>query len=616
MKYGHWYSTGMRYGTLLIGILFALTLVQANVSTAQESVIYEDDWESLSEHTTPQWFRDAKFGIFIHWGVYSVPAFCDTSTYSEWYQYWCDTNAHGGLERRFHEENYGVDFEYHQFAPMFKAEMWNPAKWAELFRRSGARYMVITSKHHDGFCLWPSKVASEVRGYPWNSVETGPGRDLTAELFEACRAEGVRPGLYYSFMEWHNPLYEADKPRYVEEVMFPQVKELIQRYEPEVFWPDGEWDHPDTLWRSPELLAWIYNNASNSEELAVNDRWGRGLRGQVGDYSTTEYGSLGNSSGEGMRPDRPFEECRGIGHSFAFNRAEDYDIYSTRTECIRELIDLVSKGGCLLLDIGPTADGRIPVIMQDRLLAIGRWLEVNGEAIYGTDASPFAATPWGRATCRDDAIYLHVYEWPADDMLHVPGLLSPIRSARVLGGSGSDLEVSGAPGSWTIDLDPEHPAAHATVIRLDIEGAPRIDRSIRPDRDGLIMLTPDSARIKGVDMRVETRDGHRNLGWWSNVDDLASWTVTIPAGRYNIMIEEAIAPGSEGSKIDVKIPGGGSLRHAITESTGSWDQYRLVTLGEFELDSETTGDLVITCSYKHGDAVMNIRSIRIEPING
>ncbi|MBQ72558.1 MAG: alpha-L-fucosidase, partial [Planctomycetaceae bacterium] len=357
-------------------------LAAGSILAAEPPVEFDPSWESLETHPTPEWFEDGKFGIFIHWGVYSVPSFCDTSTYSEWYQWWLNTNSHGGKVTRFHADNYGEDFLYRDFAPMFRAEMFDPAEWASIFRRSGAEYIVITSKHHDGFCLWDSEVASEVRGYPWNSVETGPKRDLIGDLFDACREEGVRPGLYYSFMEWENPLYDReDKSEYVDRVMIPQIKDLIERYEPAVFWPDGEWDHPDEMWKSTETLEWIYENAANPDEIVVNDRWGRGLRGQVGDYTTTEYDNLGNSGGKEMRKHRPFEECRGIGHSFAFNRAENYDIYDSRTACVQRLIDLVSRGGVLLLDIGPTADGRIPLIMVDRLLAIGDWLEVNGEAI-------------------------------------------------------------------------------------------------------------------------------------------------------------------------------------------------------------------------------------------
>src|SRR5262249_42386976 len=152
-------------------------------------------WEQLDARPIPQWFQDARFGIFIHWGVYSVPSFCHTSTYSEWYQHWLDTNSHDGLVRQFHDRVYGKDFAYRDFAAQFRAELWDPAAWAQTFQRAGADYIVITSKHHDGFCLWPDPVASDVRGYPWNATVTGPRRDLLGELAAAVRKEGVRFGL-------------------------------------------------------------------------------------------------------------------------------------------------------------------------------------------------------------------------------------------------------------------------------------------------------------------------------------------------------------------------------------------------------------------------------------
>ena len=184
--------------------------------------------------------------------------------------------------REFHEKWYGKDFEYQDSRPSSGPSCGNPTQWAKLFKRAGARYVVLVSKHHDGYALWPSEHASSTRGYPWNSMEIGPKRDLCGELAEAVRAEGLKMGFYYSFMEWENPLYDADKARYVEEHMIPQIKDLVTRYKPAVFWPDGEWDHPDTLWRSPEILAWLYNNVENPEEFCVNDRWGKGCAGRRG----------------------------------------------------------------------------------------------------------------------------------------------------------------------------------------------------------------------------------------------------------------------------------------------------------------------------------------------
>ena len=227
-------------------ILLTVTLTTTMNAQEQERPDYEPTWESLSGRATPAWFEDAKFGIFIHWGVYSVPAFCDTSTYGEWYQWWYDTNSHGGKVRDFHHANYGEDFEYREFAPMFRAEMWDPQEWADIFRRSGARYMVLTSKHHDGFCLWPSEEASDAGATPgtaWRQDRNG----ISWRISSTPAARPASGPVYYSFMEWHSPLYDGDRERYVDEVMIPQIKEIVSTYEPDVFWPDGEWDHPDTL---------------------------------------------------------------------------------------------------------------------------------------------------------------------------------------------------------------------------------------------------------------------------------------------------------------------------------------------------------------------------------
>ena len=328
---------------------------------------------------------------------------------------------------------------------------------------------MLVSKHHDGYALWPNEAASSSRGYPWNSMQTGPKRDLCGELSDAVREQGLRMGFYFSFMEWEHPLFETDKERYVREYMMPQFKELVERYRPDVVWPDGEWNEPDTLWRSPELVAWFYNKAPNIDSLVINDRWGKALRGQVGDFYTTEYGNIGGGS-PGLRENKPFEECRGIGHSFALNRLEDYDDYQTRESLIRMLIDLVSKGGNLLLNIGPAADGTIPVIMQDRLIAIGEWLEVNGDAIYGTRKSSLPDQPWGRVTEKGNKTYLHVFDWPDDHELQVSGInVDDVQKAFLLHDDEHRLSVqSGANGKVVIDLLGHHPFGKtASVVVLE-----------------------------------------------------------------------------------------------------------------------------------------------------
>jgi len=368
--------------------LFVVTLFSllSALSLAQN---YEPTWDSVDKRPTPAWFGDAKFGIFIHWGTYSVPAYAPVLpgklAYAEWY--WnALTNGRSNpkadeLQKgtwAFHQKVYGADFPYQNFAPLFKAELFDPDHWADVFARSGAKYVVLTSKHHEGFALWPSKEASATWGRPWNAVEIGPKRDVLGDLSDAVRRKGLRMGFYYSLYEWYNPLWLYDKPRYVREHMFPQFKDLVTHYKPAIIFSDGEWEMTSAEWHSAELLAWLFNESPVKDEVVVDDRWGSDTRHKHGGYWTTEY-TAGMSG-----VDHPWEESRGMGVSYGYNRAESLNIYHSARDLVLILVDTVSRGGNLLLDIGPKADGTIPVIMEERLTQMGDWLKINGEAIYGT----------------------------------------------------------------------------------------------------------------------------------------------------------------------------------------------------------------------------------------
>lgn len=338
---------------------------------------YQPTWESLDKRPIPQWYQDAKFGIFIHWGVYAVPAWTPKGNYSEWYQYWLNTKAYNGAVVDYHQKNYG-DLTYYQLVDRFKADRYQPDEWAKLIEQSGAKYVVLTSKHHDGFALWPSKNASDTWGFPWNAVEAGPHRDLLGDLFTAIRKTSVHAGMYYSLYEWFNPLYLTDKPKYVRDHMWPQMKDVITSYQPDVFWTDGEWEGADTLWKSREFLTWMFNESPVKDKVVVNDRWGSGVRFHHGGFYTPEY-----------QPDLDFEdhyweESRGMGFSYGYNREEDAWDYNSAQVLILSLVDKVSRGGNFLLDIGPDSHGKIPPIMQERLMQIGQWMKINSEAIYGS----------------------------------------------------------------------------------------------------------------------------------------------------------------------------------------------------------------------------------------
>lgn len=365
--------TGM---AVLLGA--ALGMVSATTGTSAVPERYEPRWESLDRRPTPEWFRDAKFGIFIHWGIYSVPGWGVKGQYAEWYWHRIAKKGDDNPWWQHHRRVWGEQFQYADFASLFRCEHFDAEQWAELFARSGARYVVPTSKHHDGFCLWPSAEASRTWGRPWNAMDTGPRRDLLGELAEAVRKRGLKFGFYYSLYEWFNPLWRTDRIRYVNEHMLPQLRDVVMRYRPSLIFADGEWEMSSEEWRAEEFLAWLFNESPCREEVAVNDRWGKETRHKHGGYYTTEYAAGLPSA------DHPWEENRGMAYSYGWNRIEDVDDYKSARELILLLCDTVSRGGNLLLNVGPTGDGRIPVIMQQRLVEIGDWLRVNGEAIYGT----------------------------------------------------------------------------------------------------------------------------------------------------------------------------------------------------------------------------------------
>jgi alpha-L-fucosidase len=261
-----------------------IVLAMSVTFTAAFTQKYKANWSSLNQRKIPSWFHNDKFGIFIHWGVYAVPAYAPViknsgDSYAEWY--WFRMHEKQKDFSAFHNKNYGKDFLYQQFEPMFKAELFEPDHWAKVFKQSGARYVVLTSKHHEGYTLWNNADADRTWERPWNAVTGTPKRDLLGDLTNSVRAAGLKMGYYYSLYEWFNPLWLTDKKRYVTEHMFPQFKDLVTKYKPSVIFSDGEWEMSDTAWRSEELLAWLFNESPVAADVVVNDRWGSNTRGKT-----------------------------------------------------------------------------------------------------------------------------------------------------------------------------------------------------------------------------------------------------------------------------------------------------------------------------------------------
>jgi len=393
-----------RLGFLVLAAGTILGVIHAQV---QEK--YDPTIESLEKHPLPQWYAGAKLGIFIHWGLYSVPGWAPLNhpdhdfassdyikydPYAEWYLN--TMRVPGSPTGQYHREHYG-DQGYYDFAPEFNRESkkWNPDSMAEAFKMAGARYVVLTSKHHEGFTLWPS--AAPNPNPSLRPAQLHAERDIVGDLTKAVEKQDMKMGLYYSGgYDWTfntGPIltatdYETVKPqsKVYGDYAFAQIHELIEQYHPMLLWNDIDW--PKTG-RALQVEADYYNAIPDG---VIDDRFGV----KHADFTSPEYAKLDKIS------EKKWEECRGLGRSFGYNRAEGEKETIAPGELIALLVDIVSKNGNLLLDVGPEADGTIPPVQMERLKSLGAWLKQNGEAIYDT-------TPWTHAEAKsaegDDVRY-------------------------------------------------------------------------------------------------------------------------------------------------------------------------------------------------------------------
>lgn len=337
---------------------------------------YDPTWESLDKRPLPEWYDDAKIGIFIHWGVYSVP-----SLGTEWF--WI--NWEGSKVPKyvdFMKNNYRPGFTYQDFGNDFTAELFNASEWASLFQDSGARYIVLTSKHHDGYALWPSS-----HSFSWNAKDVGPKRDIIGELASSVREQpSLRFGLYYSLFEWFNRMYIDDKLHlflknvYVQNKMLPELYELVKQYQPEIIWSDGDWEAPPTYWNATEFIAWLYNSSPVRDTVVTNDRWGIGVLCEHGDFYTCS-----DRYNPGVLQKHKWENAMTIDKTSWGHRSDTkLKDFITSKELIKEIASTVSCNGNININVGPTKSGTIEVIFEERLRDMGKWLKINGEAIYSS----------------------------------------------------------------------------------------------------------------------------------------------------------------------------------------------------------------------------------------
>lgn len=446
----------------LLMMIFVISQTQCQVSKTVSAEVKE-----LSDDERMEWWRDAKFGMFIHWGAYSVIG----GERGE-------KIAGGGAEWAMDKLDYTIE-EYEKFPRMFNPQLFDADAWVTMAKNAGMKYIVITSKHHDGFALWDSKVSD------YDIMDASPfKRDIIKELAEACKKQGIIFCFYHSIVDWHHPQaqgnlfpnYNAGQkdqtvtnpefPQYYKNYLKPQVKELLTNYgDIGVVWFDGDWIADYTTEMGKDMYKFIMDLQPNT---IVNNRVDKGRNGMEGMDKEGEFaGDFGTPEQEipATGIDSDWESCMTMNRTWGYK--PDDNKWKSSEKLIQNLIDIVSKGGNFLLNIGPDGYGRFPSQSIRRLSAMGDWTKANGEAIYGASASPFDRPDWGRYTKKDLVIYAHVFDWPEDGKLVINQDLD-LADVSLLIDPNSKLKFTKGQGITTIHLPETAPDEIATVIKLEL----------------------------------------------------------------------------------------------------------------------------------------------------
>jgi alpha-L-fucosidase len=459
----------------LIGVVIFIIMLQSLLAQKAETP------KVLTNDERMEWWREARFGMFIHWGVYSIPA-------GIW-----DGRQIGGIGEWIMNRGKIPVADYQRMAKQFNPVKYDADAWVKMAKDAGMKYIVITSKHHDGFALFETKASK------WNVVEaTAYGRDLLKPLAEACKKYGIKLGFYYSqAQDWNNPGGSAARrptkegwanpdsviidaytkehkghwdpaqekktfAQYIDDVAVPQVKELLTNYgELAVLW----WDTPTNM--TDDAATKLQSLLSLQPGIITNDRLKR--PNFPGDHKTPEQRIPNLKDLDGT----DWETCMTMNGTWGY-KSYDHN-YKTPETLIRNLLDIASKGGNFLLNVGPTDLGEFPQESVDILAKMGQWMKVNGEAVYSTKASPWGLFPWGRCTKKEiknnTILYFSVFDWPAEGKLVIPGLKNKVISASLLA-NGIKVKASATKdGGVTLVLPSKAPDLIASVIKVEVKGS-------------------------------------------------------------------------------------------------------------------------------------------------
>ncbi|QGY42536.1 alpha-L-fucosidase [Maribellus comscasis] len=582
-------------------LIFMLIAVFLNMNVFSQEEIWDETEEEKTERL--QWWNDARFGMFIHWGPYSQLA-------GEYKGERIDGIAEWIMKHAKIPVN-----EYRELAHEMNPIKFDAGKWVQLAKATGMKYIVITAKHHDGFAMYKSEVS------PYNIVDwTSFNRDPLKELSQACAKEGIKFCVYYSHREdwdhpggygnnwdydndWGSHLYNQENFRkYLEEKAKPQLRELLTNYGPiGLVWFDRGMYTQEQGFEFVNLL----HNLQPS--ILVN--------GRVGNYDQEILGDYQNMNDNGTPPggiEEYWESPQTLNDTWGFSK---YDTnWKTPEYVIQRLLEIVSRGGNYLLNIGPKGNGEIPDATIEIFSKVGPWVKRNAESIYGTTANPFGELPWGYCTVNGNKLYLFIRDWPQDGVLMVHGLKNAVTSAYMLLNKTSKLAVSQNEKQTQISLPKSPIDDPISVLVLEIDGCPRVDPPIVLQGDsGLIRLDYLKVITQGKTKTRFNRKGGFHISKWTGPEDTAEWLIHVnEPGKFKINITYAANKEWEQQPFEITIGKSNIERHVVY--TGDWYNYHEFPSGYIDLPNAGEYTLTIRPKVSGRTFLMYLQSITLSPV--
>jgi alpha-L-fucosidase len=605
----------MKIRYLSTPLLLALAL-SVHAATPANSPVLAERGETAAEHDARMaWFRDARFGLFVHWGLYAQaggmwegkPA---GGPYGEWIM------CHAKIKMA----------DYATLAKDFNPKNYDAEKWVLAAKEAGMKYLVITAKHHEGFAMFPSKAS------PYNIKDATPfDRDPLKELAAACRKHGMKLGFYYSQnLDWHHPgggsgdwdpAHKGDSDQYVDNIVIPQLREILTNYgKIDILW----FDIPGGAINKPRADRVMKAVLECNPDILINNRLGGGYRG---DTETPEQ----HIPPTGF-PGRDWEVCMTMNNTWGFKKHDH--AWKAPKQMVRMLCDISSKGGNYLLNVGPNELGEIPEPSLERLKEVGTWTKANGEALYGTMASPFPSIlPWGRVTTRGNKLYLMVFDAPKDGLLALPGLETPLKSVSFLAEKSQTAPTvkRDAEGGQAV-IWPEGVSVGnmPVVLVAELAGAPKVSAKthlIAANPAGAFALTANNAAIKGAlqlenvpgTSQVKDPDVQRAVTHWIDAADSITWRCKVASpGTYAVKLEYACQDEDAGSTYAITANGSLSADgrdlgiKGKVEPTGNWNTYRWSEPMSLEIPKAGEVEIELKATHKLRKAVMNVRRMVLE----